>query len=403
MKKVLIIEDDQLVSTVYSNKLTNEGYQVQVADDGEAGLAQVSAFKPDLILLDLILPKLNGVDLMKQLRANPEYEQLPIVVFSNTYLSNVIKEAWKAGATKCFSKTNSSPKQIIDCIGSLLNDTPMAGEAPKLKMAGPEAAGKKTVAEKPKFEGNVPVPVVQGETPAQAFREKFPGVLSNLRNLHQQLAKSKSLDTHARLLREMCFKINALTGGANLAGMISISRIADALEALTSELQFKPQSVTPSTLRTIASAVDFLDVLFKRDNVSESHKNEPVNILVVDDELISRRAVTHSLEKAKLASQDVDDPIAALKLVEENTYDLIFLDADMPGMNGFELCAKIRTLPAYKKTPVVFVTSLNDFEARANSTMAGANDFIAKPFLFVELAVKALVYILRGKLEAAKA
>jgi CheY-like chemotaxis protein len=264
-------------------------------------------------------------------------------------------------------------------------------------------APKRPAAEKPKFEGNSPVPVATTEGPAQLFREKFPGVLSNLRVIHQQLAKSTSLENHARLLREMCFKINSLTGGANLAGMTSIARIADALEALTSELQFKPQGINPSTLRTIASAVDFLDVLFKQDNIPESRKNEPAKILVVDDELISRRAVTHSLEKARLASEDVEDPVAALKLVEENTYDLIFLDADMPSMNGFELCAKIRTLPGYKKTPVVFVTALNDFEARANSTMAGANDFIAKPFLFVELAVKALVYVLRGKLEAAKA
>jgi DNA-binding response OmpR family regulator len=63
------------------------------------------------------------------------------------------------------------------------------------------------------------------------------------------------------------------------------------------------------------------------------------------------------------------------------------------------LCSKVRTLPAYKKTPVVFVTSLNDFESRAKSTMSGGNDFIAKPFLFIELAVKALVYILRAQLE----
>ena len=70
----------------------------------------------------------------------------------------------------------------------------------------------------------------------------------------------------------------------------------------------------------------------------------------------------------------------------------------MPNMNGYELCAKIRNLPAYKKTPVVFVTSLNDLEARANSTMSGGNDFIAKPFLFIELAVKALIYVLRGQL-----
>jgi DNA-binding response OmpR family regulator len=402
MKKVLIIEDDQLVSTVYRNKLAAEGYEVTIADDGEKGLAAVKTFNPDLIILDLMLPKLNGVDLMKQLRAQREYEALPIVVFSNTYLSNIIKEAWKAGATKCFSKTNCSPKQILESVSALLNNPPGAAPIPTLKMAGADSAeGAK--AGRPKFEGNAPVPVKVQDSPAQLFREQFPGVLASLRALHQQLAKSTSPDNHARLLREMCFKINGLTGGANLAGMISIARITDALEALTSELQFKPQGLNPSTLRTIASAVDFLDVLFKRDNISESVKNEPAKILVVDDELISRCAITHSLEKARLGSEDVDDPLVALKLVEENTYDLIFLDADMPSMNGFELCAKIRTLPGYKKTPVVFVTALNDFEARTNSTMAGANDFIAKPFLFVELAVKALVFVLRGKLEAAKA
>ena len=67
-------------------------------------------------------------------------------------------------------------------------------------------------------------------------------------------------------------------------------------------------------------------------------------------------------------------------------------------MNGFELCTKLRTLPGYKRTPVIFVTSLNDFDSRANSTMSGGNDFIGKPFLFIELAVKALVHVLRGKL-----
>jgi CheY-like chemotaxis protein len=80
-------------------------------------------------------------------------------------------------------------------------------------------------------------------------------------------------------------------------------------------------------------------------------------------------------------------------------YDLIFLDVDMPKMSGYELCTKIRTLPSYKKTPVVFVTSLNDFEARTNSTISGGNDFIAKPFLFIELTVKALIYVLRGQLQ----
>jgi len=124
---------------------------------------------------------------------------------------------------------------------------------------------------------------------------------------------------------------------------------------------------------------------------------------VVDDEAISRRAVTYALEKARLPCIAVENPEAALGMLGENIYDLVFLDVDMPGMNGFELCTKLRALARNKTTPVVFVTSLTDFESRANSTMSGGNDLIAKPFLFMELAVKALVYVLRGRLAQAAA
>ena len=95
----------------------------------------------------------------------------------------------------------------------------------------------------------------------------------------------------------------------------------------------------------------------------------------------------------------VEDPNEALKLLTDKPFDLVFLDVDMPGMTGFELCAKLRKMPQHKKTPVLFVTALSDFDSRTSSTMAGGNDFIAKPFLFIELTVKALMHIFRGKLQ----
>jgi PleD family two-component response regulator len=178
--------------------------------------------------------------------------------------------------------------------------------------------------------------------------------------------------------------------------------MSDAFEALLKELYDKPKNLTASTLRTVASVIDFLGLLFERGISPSQQESAPPNVLVVDDEAISRRAVVYALEKAKLKCVSLEDSAAAYDLLLENRFDLIFLDVDMPGMNGFELCTKLRTLPAYKKTPVVFVTSLNDFESRANSTMSGGNDFIAKPFLFIELAVKALVYVLRGRLQPTK-
>jgi DNA-binding response OmpR family regulator len=122
----------------------------------------------------------------------------------------------------------------------------------------------------------------------------------------------------------------------------------------------------------------------------------------VDDEALACRTITYALKKVKLQSVSVEDPNAAFKLLSENQYDLVFLDVDMPGMTGYELCNKLRSLPMHKKTPVVFVTRLDDFSSRTKSMVAGGNDFIAKPFLFIELTVKALIHILRARLQPVK-
>ena len=69
MKKILIIEDDQIVANVYRNKLAVEGYQVEIAANGETGLKTMRTFKPDAIILDLMLPGISGLDVIKQVRS----------------------------------------------------------------------------------------------------------------------------------------------------------------------------------------------------------------------------------------------------------------------------------------------------------------------------------------------
>ena len=81
MKKILIIEDDQIVANVYRNKLAVEGYQAEVAPDGETGLKVMRSFKPDLIVLDLMLPGISGVDVIKEIRSEPEFLKVPVIVF----------------------------------------------------------------------------------------------------------------------------------------------------------------------------------------------------------------------------------------------------------------------------------------------------------------------------------
>ncbi len=412
MKKVLIVEDDQIVANIYRNKFAVDGFQVEVALDGPAGLEMAHQFRPDAIILDLMLPRMSGVDFMKQIRSHPDFRQLPVIVFSNTYLSNMVQEAWKAGATKCLSKANCTPNQVIAVVRSTLfnNGAPVLTPPPLVEFKPPVETRQASPAPAPP---SLPVPPrtlersTEAETQFQAqvrkdFLESFPGALTAARASLQGIIKGDKEAARLGHAQELYRRIHTLTGGAATAGMPQIAQMADALEALLKELCEKPANMNASSLRTVASALDFLGVLFEHRIFPNEHDGRPSSILVVDDEAISRRAVTHALERAKLKAVSVDDPLAAYELLAHKKFDLIFLDVDMPGMSGFELCTKLRMLPSYQKTPVVFVTSLTDFESRANSTMSGGNDLIAKPFLFLELAVKALVYVFRARLQGAK-
>jgi DNA-binding response OmpR family regulator len=396
-KKILIVEDDQIVANIYRNKFSVEGYEVEVALDGQSGMEMLKSFRPDAVVLDLMLPKMTGVDFMKQIRAQADFQKLPVIVFSNTYLTNLVQEAWKAGATKCLSKANCTPKQVIEVLRTTMNN----GEN------GSASTGTLTSFTR-KPAPRAPSPAAQQQDQQfqtellNSFKKGLPNTLSTLRAHLQTMVKADTEPARLKETQELYRRIHAITANAGMVGLALIAQMTDALEALLKELCEKPKNLNASSMRTVASAVDLLAILFKGNLDPKKQDIPAANILVVDDEAISRRAITYALEKAKLKAVSAEEPHAALDLISKEHFDLIFLDVDMPGMNGFELCTKVRALPAYKKTPVVFVTSLNDFESRANSTMSGGNDFIAKPFLFMELAVKALLYVFRSKLDTAK-
>src|SRR5208283_678304 len=145
MKKILIIEDNQIVANVYRNKLAVEGYQTEIALDGESGLDMMRTLKPHIMILDLMLPKMSGVDVIKTVRGEAVFAKLPIIVFSNTYLTNLIQEAWKAGANKCLSKASCSPQEVLDIVRQTVGDS---GTMPKARSPVEDPAGKEARAGK---------------------------------------------------------------------------------------------------------------------------------------------------------------------------------------------------------------------------------------------------------------
>ena len=453
MKKILIIEDDPIVAHIYKSRLEKEGYEVDVAPDGQSGFYRIHEFHPDAVLLDLMLPKMNGVEILKKIRAQPQFSKTPIIVFTNAYVPNMIHESFQAGATQVFNKATLTPRQIIDAIRSAISFA--AGPSAESAKQGEEHRGKSdrtvssrqspsdTGADSLQDEGESPfhngesataavvtdtdhaeaigfqnddgVAAVssarsasQGGDPAkdsefqaelfQTFMETAPETLTVLRRTMQDFSKTQDEANRMSHLLELYRRTHALTGSAGIAGLHNISQIAAALEVLLKELYEKPKNINASTLRTVAHSIDFIAELVSKGADSDLIDANGINILVVDDEILSRRAVTYALEKAGLKSVSVEEAQTALNLATEDAFDLIFLDVQMPGMDGFELCTKIRTLPTNKNTPIIFVTSLTDFKSRARSSLSGGSDLIAKPFMFIELSVKALTYVLRGRL-----
>ncbi len=434
MKKLLIIEDDPIVAHIYKTRLEKENYQVEVAPDGQSGFYRIYEYAPEAVLLDLMLPKMNGVEILKKIRAQAQFNKTPIIVFTNAYVPNMIQEAFQAGATLVFNKATLSPRQIIEALNNtIFTATPGSSEA-AAPVTGEEAApnsndlnNPSNIAE-PSFHSAPPATSRPGEPafappshPQAAGAQPFPDLntdrdaefqaelmnaflggstdtVNNLRKAMQEFTKAQDDSVRMPKLLELYRRIHALTGSAGIAGVHSISQIAAALEVLLKELYEKPKNINASTLRTVAHSIDFVGELFTSGATAELIEPKTVTILVVDDEILSRRAITYALEKAGLKAVSVEDPQTALKLAGENAYDLIFLDVQMPGMDGFELCTKIRALPNNKTAPVVFVTSLTDFKSRARSSLSGGTDLIAKPFMFIELSVKALTYVLRNRM-----
>lgn len=181
-------------------------------------------------------------------------------------------------------------------------------------------------------------------------------------------------------------------------GAFPLARVVTAIESLIEKMGKATGKTGDSAARTLAHSFDFLASLVTHARTLDWNVAGNLNVMVVDDEEISRRAIAHALTGADLGCVSLDDPARALKVLAENQFDLAVVDIDMPGIDGYELCRRLRLIPGYAQVPVFFVTGSTDFQSRVQSLCSGGNDFISKPFLSDELAVKAMVSIFEQRL-----
>jgi len=404
MKKVLLVDDDPVILKLYQDGLVRRGFQVDTVPDGLAAVQVLRAGKPDVVVLDLMMPKLSGVDVLKFIRSQPGLAALPVVVLSNVYMSDLAEQAVAIGVQKALLKTRCSPPVLTDILNELL--TGQGGEpVPAQAVASPA----------PPSPARVSAGIVEAAvTPAKPtgtelftrarlnFLEQAPATCAAIRTLCKGFTNAPDQVSRVMWFEDFYRKVRFLSATAGFAQFQHIGLLCSAFEALLFELREKPAFVTPSVLRTLAFTVDFLAELCDRARADARDVEFSAHVLVVDDDPLSNRLVVAALLRAHLPAESTESPARALQMLREKHYDLVLLDIEMPGVDGFELCKQMRALPGYQKTPVVYVTAHSDFESRAKSILSGGNDLIAKPVFPMELAVKAVTQLLKHQLAEQK-
>ena len=118
-KKILLIDDSALIRQMYADKLREAGYQVETASNGEEGIFKMISLAPDLVLLDMFMPKLTGFELIEKIKNEPSLSSIPIVAFSDVRVDH--ESLIKKGVKQVLVKGESKPHQIAEIIDKMIS------------------------------------------------------------------------------------------------------------------------------------------------------------------------------------------------------------------------------------------------------------------------------------------
>jgi len=119
-KKILLVEDDAFISSIYQTKLEQEGFEVLMAENGVEALEVLGKVIPDLMLLDIIMPYMDGMEVLKNVKMEERWKKIPIILLTNLSEKEKIEEALEIGANDYLLKSHFTPSEVIERVNSLL-------------------------------------------------------------------------------------------------------------------------------------------------------------------------------------------------------------------------------------------------------------------------------------------
>jgi len=122
MKKILLIEDDPFLIDIYTTKLKSSGFEVKVAENGEAAISAFDKERPDLLILDIVLPNFNGWELLREVKRRKKYENVPIIILSNLGQKSEVVKGLEMGVARYLIKAQYTPSEVVEEIEKILKE-----------------------------------------------------------------------------------------------------------------------------------------------------------------------------------------------------------------------------------------------------------------------------------------
>jgi len=409
--RVLIVEDDPEIRYFLSVVLDEDDREILTATTGEEATAALEG-DVDLVVLDLILPDIDGRTLLSELRSRPETQGLPVVIVSARGGPEVRHDCYELGAD-LFVEKPFDPEEVVADVAARLGRV----EAPDRDAAEDSVTGLLSRA-------GLAEAVPGGDTGYAAAIIQLDGFLT--------LTERWGWSEGERLLGEMAACLGrtvgaraplARLGGGEFAVLLPETSLEDPMDLATrilEEVRAAPATDSDGEPVRFTASIglvevgpgtplgDALDVarsrLFRardaggnRVLAEDVEDDATTRILVAEDDEISATILMHRLKKEGHEIVRFDNGRDAYEAAMERAPNLVILDVKMPGMDGFEVLERLRRSPAYLSVPIILLTSMGSEADVVRGFQLGADDYILKPFSPVELSARVWRLLRRGR------
>jgi CheY-like chemotaxis protein len=362
--------------------------QPDIAAGGEASLPLAEKQAYDVIFLDVEMAGMDGYELCTKIHETALNRSTPVIFVTRHSDFDSRAKSTRSGAQDLIGKPFLAFEITVKALTFVLRER-LKPKAQMAEKGSADASSKEISTEM--------LQAASGDF-AKSFFACAPAHLDLVREQLRGLSQGRTEAAQEESLGNFYVSMQSFAGEAERAELRAIAALSSGVLAMIKKVIERPDLLANSNVEAATGALDLLEELCA-DSLNPSLSDPDVRTLIVDDDPIALRAISVAVQAAFSKSQTASTgEEAALRAAAEG-FDLILLDVEMPGLDGFKTARRIRENGPNRTTPVIFITGFDDHESREKAVALGCRGFIAKPAIPAEITLRALTFALRARLD----